>query len=175
MTHAKCGLLADADMISTCLQRMSCNGIIDQLIPFLLRLMRVISQLTMINDKTLIAVLAAIHLLSAVGLASFDQDRMMYATLRAVFENIFVNGEIHDKERRDHVLDLINLERLKQLKQFFGSRFSTDSIETDVLDIYSSISPRLKSRGHKYFINKSHMLSFVLQFKRGGTLQSTWR
>ena len=81
--------------------------------------MRVISQLTMINDKTLIAVLAAIHLLSAVGLASFDQDRMMYATLRAVFENIFVNGEIHDKERRNHVLDLINLERLKQLKQFF--------------------------------------------------------
>ena len=54
----------------------------------------------MINDKTLIAVLAAIHLLSAVGLAGFDQDRMMYATLRAVFENIFVNGEIHDKERR---------------------------------------------------------------------------
>ena len=43
----------------------------------------------------------------------------MYATLRAVFENIFVNGEVHDKERRDHVLDLINLERLKQLKQFF--------------------------------------------------------
>ena len=41
--------------------------------------------------------------------------------------------------------------------------------------IFSSISPRLKSRGHKYFINKSHMLSFVLQFKRGGTLQSTWR
>ena len=41
--------------------------------------------------------------------------------------------------------------------------------------ILSSISPRLKSRGHKYFINKSHMLSFVLQFKRGGTLQSTWR
>ena len=77
MTHAKCGLLAYADMISTCLQRMSCNGVIDQLIPFLLRLMRVISQLTMINDKTLIAVLAAIHLLSAVGLAGFDQDRMM--------------------------------------------------------------------------------------------------
>ena len=88
MTHAKCGLLADADMISTCLQRMSCNGVIDQLIPFLFRLMRVISQLTMINDKTLIAVLAAIHLLSAVGLASFDQDRMMYATLRAVFEKL---------------------------------------------------------------------------------------
>ena len=37
----------------------------------------------------------------------------------------------------------------------------------------SSISPRLKSRGHKYFINKSHMLSFVLQYQRGGTLQST--
>ena len=91
----------------------------------------------MINDKTLIAVLAAIHLLSAVGLASFDQDRMMYATLRAVFENIFVNGEIHDKESRDHVLDLINLERLKQLKSF-GSRFSTDSIETDVSDIYGT-------------------------------------
>ena len=44
-----------------------------------------------------------------------------------------------------------------------------------IIPIYSSISPRLKSRGHKYFINKSHMLSFVLQFKRGGTLQSTWR
>ena len=70
MTHAKCGLLAYADMISACLQRMSCNGVIDQLIPFLLRLMRVISQLTMINDKTLITVLAAIHLLSAVGLAA---------------------------------------------------------------------------------------------------------
>ena len=119
MTHAKCGLLADANVVSTCLQRMSCNGIIDQLIPFLLRLMRVVSQLTMINDKTLIAVLAAIHLLSAVGFASFDQDRMMYTTLRAIFENIFVNREVHDKERRDHVLDLINLERLKQLKQFF--------------------------------------------------------
>ena len=39
--------------------------------------------------------------------------------------------------------------------------------------IFSSISPRLKSRGHKYFINKSHMLSFVLQYQRGGTLQST--
>ena len=44
---------------------------------------------------------------------------MMYATLRAVFENIFVNREVHDKERRDHALDLINLERLKQLKEFF--------------------------------------------------------
>ena len=44
---------------------------------------------------------------------------MMYATLRAVFENIFVNREVHDKERRDHALDLINLERLKQLKKFF--------------------------------------------------------
>ena len=74
MTHAKCGLLADANVVSTCLQRMSCNGIIDQLIPFLLRLMRVVGQLTMINDKTLIAVLAAIHLLSAVGFASFDQQ-----------------------------------------------------------------------------------------------------
>ena len=119
MTHAKCGLLTDADMISACLQRMPCNGIIDQLIPFLLRLMRVISQLTMINDRTLIAVLAAIHLLSVVGLVRFDQDRMMYATLRAIFKNIFVNREVHDKERRDHVLDLINLERLKQLKKFF--------------------------------------------------------
>ena len=59
------------------------------------------------------------HLLSAVGLASFDQDRMMYTTLRAIFENIFVNREVHDKERRDQVFDLINLERLKQLKQFF--------------------------------------------------------
>ena len=56
----------------------------------------------------------------------------MYATLRAVFENIFVNGEIHDKERRNHVLDLINL------SNFFGSRFSTDSIETDELDIYGT-------------------------------------
>ena len=82
MTHAKCGFLADTDMISACLQRISCNSIIDQLIPFLLRLMRVISQLTMINDKTLIAVLAAIHLLSAVGFARFDQDKMMFATLR---------------------------------------------------------------------------------------------
>ena len=33
MTQAECGLFADADMISTCLQRMSCNGVIDQLIP----------------------------------------------------------------------------------------------------------------------------------------------
>ena len=104
MTHAKCGLLADANVVSTCLQRMSCNGIIDQLIPFLLRLMRVVSQLTMINDKTLIAVLAAIHLLSAVDLVRFDQDRVMYATLRAIFENIFVNGEVHDKERRDQAI-----------------------------------------------------------------------
>ena len=67
--------------------------------------MRVVSQL--------------IHLLSAVGLVRFDQDRMMYATLRAIFKNIFVNREVHDKERSDHVLDLINLERLKQLKQIF--------------------------------------------------------
>ena len=43
------------------------------------------------------------------------------------------------------------------------------------VSLFPSISPRLKSRGHKYFINKSHMLSFVLQFKRGGTLQSTRR
>ena len=104
MTHAKCSLLADADVVSACLQRMSSNSIIVQLIPFLLRLMRVISQLTMINDKTLIAVLAAIHLLSAVDLVRFDQDRVMYATLRAIFENIFVNGEVHDKERRDQAI-----------------------------------------------------------------------
>ena len=43
----------------------------------------------------------------------------MYATLRAIFENIFMNKEVHGEERRDHVLDLINLERLKQLKKFF--------------------------------------------------------
>ena len=104
MTHAKCGFLADADMVSACLQRMSCNGIIEQLIPFLLRLMRVVSQLTMINDKTLIAVLAAIHLLSAVCFVRFDQDRMMYTTLRAIFKNIFVNREVHDKERRDQAI-----------------------------------------------------------------------
>ena len=61
-------------------------------------------------DKTFITVLAAIHLLSAVGLAHFDQDRMMYAILRAIFENIFVNREVHDKKRRNHVL--IYLERL---------------------------------------------------------------
>ena len=47
-------------------------------------------------------------------------------------------------------------------------------IVISTLFIFSSISPRLKSRGHKYFINKSHMLSFVLQYQRGGTLQSTW-
>ena len=70
----------------------------------------------MINDKTLIAVLAAIHRLSAVGLASFDQDRMMYATLRAIFENIFTNREVHNKESRNHVLDLIYLKRMKQFK-----------------------------------------------------------
>ena len=43
-----------------------------------------------------------------------------------------------------------------------------------IIPIYSSISPRLKSRGHKYFINKSHTSHFfVLPYKRGGTLQST--
>ena len=60
--------------------------------------------MTMINDKTLIAVLAAIHLLSTVGFVRFDQDMVMYATLRAIFENIFVNGEVHDKERRDQAI-----------------------------------------------------------------------
>ena len=72
--------------------------------------------MTIINNKALIAV---IHLLSTVGLTSFNQNRMMYATLRVIFENIFVSREVHDKERRDYILDTIYLERLKQIKQFF--------------------------------------------------------
>ena len=43
----------------------------------------------------------------------------MYAAFRAIFENTFVNREIHDKERKNHVLDMIYLKRLKQIKQFF--------------------------------------------------------
>ena len=98
VAHEKCGLFADADMI------------------ILFKLIRVISQLTIINNKALIAV---IHLLSTVGLTSFNQNRMMYATLMVIFENIFVSREVHDKERRDYILDTIYLERLKQIKQFF--------------------------------------------------------
>ena len=45
-------------------------------------------------------------------------------------------------------------------------------VRSTVSYIFSSISPRLRPRGHKYFINKSHMLSFVSQYQRGGTLQS---
>ena len=72
MMHIKYDLLADADMISIYLQRVFYNSIIDQLISFLLRLMRIISQMTMINDKMLIVLLAATYLVSAVGFTSFD-------------------------------------------------------------------------------------------------------
>lgn len=41
--------------------------------------------------------------------------------------------------------------------------------------IFSSISPRLKSRGHKYFINKFFSHALCVTMKRGGTRQSTWR
>ena len=72
----------ETPMTATCISWMQelSNCIIDQLIPFLRRLMRVISQLTVINDKTLIAMFATIHLFSTVGLISFD--RAGWCTLR---------------------------------------------------------------------------------------------